>query len=48
MRDGFLRVAASTPEVKVADVQFNREEICRKILREGRTESRLWFFQSCA
>lgn len=29
MRDGFLRVAASTPEVKVADVQFNREEICR-------------------
>lgn len=35
MRDGFLRVAASTPEVKVADVQFNREEICRKI-QEGR------------
>ena len=25
MRDGFLRVAAATPEVKVADVQFNRE-----------------------
>ena len=24
MRDGFLRVAAATPEVKVADVQFNR------------------------
>ena len=35
MRDGFLRVAAATPEVKVADVQFNREEICR-LIGEGR------------
>lgn len=35
MRDGFIRVAAATPEVKVADVEFNREQICEKIL-EGR------------
>ena len=39
MRDGFLRVAAATPEVKVADVQFNREEMqVRQImphLRQG-------------
>lgn len=35
MRDGFIRVAAATPEVKVADVEFNRVEICKKI-EEGR------------
>ena len=34
-RDGFIRVAASTPEVKVADVEFNREQVCKGIL-EGR------------
>ncbi len=35
MKDGFIRVAASTPEVKVADVEYNREQICCKII-EGR------------
>ena len=35
MKDGFIRVAASTPEVKVADVEFNREQICGRI-KEGR------------
>ena len=35
MRDGCIRVAAATPEVRVADVEFNREQICGKI-REGR------------
>lgn len=35
MKDGFIRVAAVTPEVKVADVEFNREKLCEKIL-EGR------------
>ena len=27
MKDGFIRVAASTPEVKVADLEYNREQI---------------------
>lgn len=31
IRDGFIRVAASTPEIKVADVTFNREQICSQI-----------------
>ena len=31
IRDGFIRVAASTPEVRVADVEFNREQICKGI-----------------
>ncbi|MEG0987421.1 MAG: NAD(+) synthase [Clostridium sp.] len=35
MKDGFIRVAAATPDVKVADVEFNREMIGEKIL-EGR------------
>lgn len=37
MKDGFVRVAAATPEVKVADVEFNREMICEKI-EEARKE----------
>ena len=35
IRDGFIRVAASTPEVKVADVEYNREKVCEQI-EEGR------------
>lgn len=35
MKDGFIRVAAATPYVKVADVEFNREQIC-EIIREER------------
>ena len=31
MKDGFFRVAAATPEIKVADTVFNREEICKMI-----------------
>lgn len=29
--DGFLRVAAATPEIRVADPVFNRERICERI-----------------
>ena len=32
MRDGFLRVAAATPDVKVADVEFNRKQMEESIL----------------
>ncbi|MFR5602225.1 MAG: nitrilase-related carbon-nitrogen hydrolase, partial [Lachnospiraceae bacterium] len=31
MKHGFLRVAAATPHVKVADPGYNREQICREI-----------------
>ena len=31
MKDGFFRVAAATPKVKVADPVYNREQICRMI-----------------
>jgi NAD+ synthase (glutamine-hydrolysing) len=31
MRDGFVKVAAVTPDIKVADVAFNTEQILKKI-----------------
>ncbi len=34
MKDGFFRVAAATPKVKVADPVHNRQEICR-LIEEG-------------
>ena len=34
MKDGFFRVAAVTPKVRVADPTYNREQICKR-LEEG-------------
>ena len=31
MRDGFIKVAAATPKIRVADVAYNTENICRLI-----------------
>lgn len=31
MRQGFVKVAAATPNVRVADVAYNRQEICKAI-----------------
>ena len=33
MKDGFIRVAAATPQVKVADTRWNREQI-EQIMKE--------------
>ena len=30
MRDGFLKIAVSTPDLKVADCQFNKEQLVKK------------------
>ena len=30
MKDGFVKVAVSTPELKVADCKFNREEMVKE------------------
>ena len=48
MRDGFIRVAAATPKVRVADPAYNREEIGR-LLREaaGRQVKVLVFPELC-
>ena len=34
MKDGFIRVAAATPDLRVADVAYNREQI-KKQIEEG-------------
>lgn len=34
MNDGFFRVAAATPKIRVADPVYNREQICR-LIEEG-------------
>ena len=31
MRHGFVKVAAVTPDIRVADVDYNAEQICKKI-----------------
>ena len=30
MKQGFIKVAAATPDIRVADVAFNTEEIIKK------------------
>lgn len=38
MKDGFVKVAAVTPDMRVADVEYNAEEICKNIeeaVKEG-------------
>lgn len=37
MKHGYIRVAAATPEVRVADPQFNREQIC-DLIKKGLEE----------
>ena len=38
MRHGFVKVAAATPDIRVADVEFNTEKICEGDRRGVREE----------
>ena len=31
MKQGFVKVAAATPDIKVADISYNTEQICKLI-----------------
>ena len=44
MRDGFIKVAAATPEVKVADIAFNLAEIKRRITEAAAGGAKLIVF----
>ncbi|MCR5670178.1 MAG: NAD(+) synthase [Butyrivibrio sp.] len=44
MKDGYLKVAAITPKVKVADTEFNCEEICRCIDEAAAKKVKLMVF----
>ena len=35
MKDGYIKVAAVTPQVTVADVKENTKEILKKVIREA-------------
>lgn len=48
MKQGFVKVAAVTPDIRVADVEFNKEQICRKRMKRQRLERRLSYFRSSA
>lgn len=44
MVDGFFKVAAVTPRVKVADCEFNKKEICKYIEEANKREVKLIVF----
>lgn len=44
MRDGFIRVAAATPKVKVADPSWNRERICEIIMEGSASGAKIMVF----
>ncbi len=44
MRDGFIKVAALTPKIRVADCIYNREMICSQIQEAYETGARLLVF----
>lgn len=31
MKQGFVKVAAATPDIRVADISYNTEQICKLI-----------------
>ena len=48
MKDGFIKVAAATPKVKVADPEYNTKEIIKIIRKAGDEEASLLVFSELA
>ncbi len=44
MKDGFLRIACATPEIRVADCEFNAKSICELAARGAEAEASLIVF----
>lgn len=44
MKDGYIKAAAVTPKVKVADVKYNTEHICEKIRECGKNGAKIMVF----
>lgn len=44
MKHGFIKVAAATPDIKVADVEYNTREICRLIDETAAQKSKVTVF----
>lgn len=43
MKDGFIKVAAATPKIKVADPAYNTEEILKIIDETEKKEQVFWY-----
>ena len=48
MRDGFIKVAAVTPKVRVADVKANEEELCKLIIEASDHQACLLYTSDAA
>ena len=48
MRHGFVKVAAATPDIRVADVEFNTEKICEAIGEACEKKAKIIVFRNCA
>ena len=48
MRHGFVKVAAATPDIRVADVAYNTQKICGLIDETVKEGARWWHFRNCA
>ena len=44
MNNGFVKVAAATPDIRVADVEFNKENICRGIEEAEKANAKILVF----
>ena len=44
MKDGYLKVAAITPDTRVADTVYNTERICEKIRECSRAGAKVMVF----
>ena len=44
MKHGFVKVAAATPDIRVADVKFNTEQICSAIEEASDNRAKILVF----
>lgn len=48
MRDGFIKEAAGTPKIRVADCRFNAEQVFTLMREAARRGCGCWRCPSCA
>lgn len=48
MKDGFIKVAAATPEIKVADCKHNAKQIISLAKELAKKDVKLAVFRNCA
>lgn len=46
MKHGFVKVAAATPDIRVADVKYNTEKICQAIEEASDNCAKFLYFRN--